>query len=363
MKVLHIINNLGAGGAEKLIVDTLPIYNQKGITTDLLVLTQKNSAFLNALIGLNCCKIHNLNVISIYDPRIVFMLKPFLKNADIVHVHLFPSFYYVALCKRLFNIPSQLIYTEHSTTNRRIFNSFFKRLDLYVYSSYDKIVCISNSVKTILQTHYKLQESQIEVIFNGINLETIYKAKPLNLASVDPLFHPTQKYIIQVSRFKYPKDQTTLIKSLCHLPNHIKLILVGTGELLENCQILVSELNLQKRIIFLGFRSDVPSLLKSSDIIVLSTLYEGLSLSSMEALACGKPFIGTNVTGLKEVIQDAGLMFEVGHSKALAAHIIKLLSDTSYYQQIASQCLLKSQNYSINKMVLNHIKLYEAQTS
>ena len=361
MKVLHIINNLGAGGAEKLIVDTLPIYNQKGITTDLLVLTQKNSAFLNALIDLNCCKIHNLNVISIYDPRVVFMLKPFLKNADIVHVHLFPSFYYVALCKRFFNITSKLIYTEHNTNNRRMNHRLFKRLDLYVYSSYDKIVCISNTVKTILQTHYKLHESQIEIIPNGINLETIYKAQPFDLASVDPLFHPTQKYIIQVSRFQKQKDQITLINALCHLPNHIKLILVGTGELLETCRTQVSKLKLQDRVLFLGFRTDIPRLLKSSDIIVLSTFYEGLSLSSMEALACGKPFIGTNVPGLKEVLQNAGVMFEVGDSKALAAHIIKLLADTSYYQQIASQCLSKSQNYSIDKMVLNHIKLYEAQ--
>ena len=363
MKVLHIINNLGAGGAEKLIVDTLPIYNQKGITTDLLVLTQKNSAFLNALIDLNSCQIHNLNVISIYDPRIVFKLKPFLKNADIVHVHLFPSFYYVALCKRLFNITSQLIYTEHSIINRRMNNRFFKCIDIYIYSLYDKIVCISGRVKTVLQSYYKLQESQIEVISNGINLETIYKAQPLDLASEDSLFHPTQKYIIQVSRFIYPKDQTTLINALCHLPNHIKLILVGTGELLEKCQTQVSKLKLEDRVIFLGFRTDIPRLLKSSDIIVLSTFYEGLSLSSMEALACGKPFIGTNVPGLKEVIQDAGVMFEVGDSKALAAHVLKLLSDTSYYQQIASQCLLKSQYYSIEKMVLNHIKLYESQKS
>lgn len=363
MKVLHIINNLLAGGAEKLIVDTLPIYNEKGITADLLVFTQNNSAFLEALKDQNCCKIHNLNVISIYDPRIVFKLKKYLKNVDIVHVHLFPSFYYVALCKRIFSITSKLIYTEHSTTNRRMNNWFFKRMDLYVYSLYDKIVCISDTVETVIKSYYKLQKSQIEVIPNGINLESIYNSQPLDLASVDLLFQSEQKYIIQVSRFIYPKDHKTLIKSLCHLPPHIKLILVGTGVLLEKCQIQVSKLKLQDRVIFLGFRGDVPSLLKSCDIIVLSTFYEGLSLSSMEALACGKPFIGTNVPGLKEVIQNAGLLFEVGDSSALATHILKLLSDSSYYQQIASQCLLKSQNYSIEKMVLNHIKLYEAQVS
>ena len=363
MKVLHIINNLGEGGAEKLIVDTLPLYSQKGITVDLLMLTQKHSVFLEVLKAQNCCKIHNLNVISIYDPRIVFKLKPFLENVDIVHVHLFPSFYYVALCKRLFSITSKLIYTEHSTANRRMNNWFFKRMDIYVYSLYDKIICISDSVKTVIQSHYQLNQSQTDVISNGINLETIYKAQSLDLASVDPLFQPEQKYIIQVSRFIYPKDHKTLINSLCHLPPNIKLILVGTGELLEKCQTQVSKLKLQDRVIFLGFRNDVPSLLKSSDIIVLSTLYEGLSLSSMEALASGKPFIGTNVTGLKEVIQDAGLLFEIGDSSTLAAHILKLLSDTSYYQEIVNQCILKSKYYSIEKMVLNHIKLYEKQIS
>ena len=140
-------------------MDTLPIYNQKGITVDLLVLTQTNSVFLNNLTEQNCCKIYNLNITSIYDPRIVFKLKSFLEKADIIHAHLFPTFYYVALCKRLFNIKSKLIYTEHNTSNRRMNNWFFKPFDLCMYSVYDKIVCISESVKTVLQLYYKLQES------------------------------------------------------------------------------------------------------------------------------------------------------------------------------------------------------------
>jgi glycosyltransferase involved in cell wall biosynthesis len=356
-----VINSLGSGGAEKLLLDTIPIYNANGITVDLLVLNQKNSKFFDILKAKNCCKIYNLNVNSIYDPRIIFKLKPFLKNADIVHAHLFPTFYYVALCKRFFNVKIKLIFTEHSTANKRMNIWIFRAIDLYMYSLYDKIICISNTVKTVIKSNYKLKDSQIQVIHNGINLETIYKANPIDLATIDSLFQLEQKYIIQVSRFLYPKDHKTLINALCHLPSYIKLILVGTGELLEACQSQVSKLKLQDRVIFLGFRTDVPRLLKSSDIIVLSTFYEGLSLSSMEALACGKPFIGSNVPGLKEVIQGAGLMFDVRNSRALAAQVFKLLSDTSYYQQIASQCLSKSQNYSIDKMVLNHIKLYEAQ--
>ena len=166
MKVLHVINSLGAGGAEKLLLDTLPIYNANGITVDLLVLSQKNSKFLDILKAKNCCKIYNLNVISIYDPRIIFKLKPFLTNADIVHAHLFPTFYYVALSKRLFNLKVKLIFTEHNTYNRRMNCWFFRRLDLYIYPIYDKIVCISTAIKTKLESLYKLKRFQTVVIPN-----------------------------------------------------------------------------------------------------------------------------------------------------------------------------------------------------
>ena len=155
-------------------------------------------------------------------------------------------------------------------------------------------------------------------------------------------------------------DRSTLIKALKLLPEHIKLILVGDGPLKRECEMLVAELGLNERVLFLGIRTDVPQLLKTADIVVLSSKYEGLSLSSIEGMASGKPFVASNVPGLKEVVQGAGILFEQGNDKELAFKINELLENENYYNEIVGKCLERASNYDIEIMVNKHIDLYNS---
>ena len=123
------------------------------------------------------------------------------------------------------------------------------------------------------------------------------------------------KILIQVARFNKYKDHRTLIKSLKILPNNIKLILVGDGELKFEIKKLINELDLNKRVALLGVRMDVPNLLKSSDISILSSHSEGFGLVAIEGMASGKPFVGSDVKGLSNIVSGAGLLFENGNEK------------------------------------------------
>lgn len=113
-----------------------------------------------------------------------------------------------------------------------------------------------------------------------------------------------------VARFAEPKDHRTLIEAIEKLPQNYHLILVGEGPLLEQSKKLTTYLSLEDRIHYLGFRSDVYQILKTLDIIVLSSDYEGLSLSALEGMAAGKPFLASNVQGLKELVESTGILFE-----------------------------------------------------
>ncbi len=147
---------------------------------------------------------------------------------------------------------------------------------------------------------------------------------------------------------------------MVHLPASIKLVLVGEGILKNDCESIAKELELQERVFFIGLRMDVPQLLKSADIVVLSSHYEGLSLSSIEGMAAGKPFVASNVPGLKEVVQGAGILFPVGDDVQLAVEISKLLEDKIHYTIIATACKQRAAEYNIDKMVDQHIKLYQS---
>ena len=359
MKILHIINSLATGGAEKLIAETLPLYAECGVEVDLLLLNGIEHPFFKDLASKKCCRIFSLGTGSIYNPLHIFRIIPFLKKYDLVHVHLFPAQYFVVLAKIISGANTKLIFTEHSTSNRRIRGNFLVRyLDVYIYKKYDKIIAISEKVRSVLQNYTKIEIDKFCVIENGVNIDKISRAIPANRNILLKKSTLKDCLIIQVSSFQEPKDQKTLIRAMALLPDFFKLILVGVGALQKESEVLVAELGLQKNVFFLGVRMDVPQLLKTADIVVLSSKYEGLSLSSIEGMASGKPFIASDVPGLKEIVAGAGILFPLGDVQKLAEEILQLATDENYYNRIAKQCMHRSQDFDIIKMVDSHLALY-----
>src|SRR5690606_29042506 len=132
---------------------------------------------------------------------------------------------------------------------------------------------------------------------NGIDLAAIQAGR-----RIESLREIGIIYLMQVSRFEEPKDQPTLIKALRYLPQNTHLILVGDGSKKSDCEDLVNKLALNERVLFLGARNDVPDLMQTADILVLSSYYEGLSLACLEALASGRPLVAADVPGIREVV-------------------------------------------------------------
>lgn len=359
MKIVHIINSLASGGAEKLLLETIPIYKEKGIEVDLLVLNGTSSPFMQALKETACCSIYSLGLKSVYNPIQIFKLIPFLRKYDIAQVHLFPSQYWVVLAKLLSFSKIKLILTEHNSTNPRLENRFIAVIDRLFYRFYDKVVCVSNEISNTFKNYTGIRESKFVVIENGIDLKKIHTAKPYFKNEIFDLFSAQDFVMIQVARFDKQKDQETVIYSLKYLPENVKLILVGEGVFKTKCQELVEQLQLQGRVLFLGLRMDVPQLLKTTDVVVLSSRYEGLSLSSIEGMASGKPFIASDVPGLQEIVIGAGILFRQGDAKNLADKIESLRTNEAYYQEIVNSCLKRSEQFDIQLMVKKHIHLYQ----
>lgn len=140
---------------------------------------------------------------------------------------------------------------------------------------------------------------------------------------------------IMVARFNEQKDQATLLHALSLLERdgqkrdfHVDL--VGTGPSFEELQRLARQLQIEDRISFLGDRDDVPWLLCASQAFILSTHYEGLPISVMEAMRAGLPVIATNVNGIpEEVAPETGLLVPPRDAPALARAIDTLVGDAA----------------------------------
>ena len=357
MKILQLINSLAAGGAEKLLVDSAIGYHNKGINVDILVLRNGPSPFIDKLKKYQNIKIFDLGEnTNVYNPKLIFSLHKYFKNYDIIHVHLFPALYWASLARFFGPSKYKILLTEHSTNNKRRNKPLYRFIDRIIYKQFKFIVPISNSASENLKKHLGPTYNNIITINNGINLELISKAKAypkskLNLSEEDFV-------LIQVSSFRYPKDQKTVIHALKLLPDNIHLLLVGEGPLKQENIDLSNKLELTSRVHFLNLRNDVPNLLKSADIAILSSHYEGLSLSSVEGLASGKPFLATDVPGLTEVVKGAGILFPYGDEKKLAEIIINLKNNLEFYSEISDRGQERSKNYDIDVMLDRYIEIY-----
>lgn len=179
MKILHVITTLDIGGAERLIVDLLPLLQQDGNQVDLLLFNGVNTPFKEELINKNII-IHQLSCwkgikhhYEVYNPVNIFRLKKYLGNYDIIHTHNTACQYYVALaakfCKR-----SILVTTEHSTYNRRRSWKLFKRFDEWMYNKYTAIICISNQASVNLIDYIGCPD-KIHTVFNGVDVSRFCK--------------------------------------------------------------------------------------------------------------------------------------------------------------------------------------------
>lgn len=357
MRVLQIINSLSTGGAEKLILESIPLYHQQGIEVDLFLLDKRETPFLKQLKDRNVCSILFSPIKNVYNPLHIFSIMKIMKKYDIIHAHLFPTLYWVAAAKTISFSKTILIYTEHNTSNKRRGKWLFKLLDNFIYKKYAKIVTIAKEVDDNLKEHLiKIKPSKFQLINNGVNIQLYRNAIPY---PKDSFFTNNDKILIQVSSFRPQKNQATLIKSLTLLPPNVKLLLVGTGPLQQSCENLVIQYNLEGRVKFLGNRMDVPQLLKTADIVVLSSHHEGLSLSSIEGMASGRPFIASDVPGLREIVKGYGVLFENNKESELAEKIMQLLHNKEYYNEIVSKCMFQADNFDIQLMAEKYILLYE----
>lgn len=353
MKVLQVINSLTAGGAQKLIADFVPIMNKRGITTDVLLFNEDKGPFLDTLLNKNV-RVMNIKSKHLYSPLNVYKAAKYFDKYDIVHTHLFPAIYWTSLAKivRPANWKAKYLLTEHSNSNRRFTKSYLRPVDKFIYNRFDALIAISESVKDVLWN--RIGHPNIPVIFNGVNVKELSEAKPVALPE-------NQVNLLMVAAFNDAKDQITLIKAMSCLDEHFNLYFAGQGYTKETCIQLAKELNLEHRVHFMGVRKDIPGLMKSADINILSSHWEGLSCVTLEAMASGKPFIGTDVNGIKEMFSNNNYaLFKTGDVELLIQKIKKIVTDKSFAKEQSEINFREVMKFDIEVMTDHYLDLYKS---
>ena len=352
MRILHIITSLHTGGAETLVVNLIPRLMALGHEVGLAVFNGERTALMERL-ETECpkCRIYKLGA-SYYNPLYIVKLIRILKFYDVVHTHNSSPQLYAAIANVVCR--KKLITTEHSTNNRkREKGGLYRFLDRWMYRHYHKVICISEIAEKTLKGYLGGTTSNICTINNGVEIEAFHHATPVEAMK-------TERFaVVMVAGLREAKDQDTLIRAIGRLPKErYELWLVGDGTRRGDLESLVSSLKLNDQVKFLGLRTDVANILKAADVVVMSSHWEGLSLSNIEGMAVGKPFVASDVDGLREVTDGYGILFPHQDTAALAEIIRRLAEDREYYTQIADKCYQRARQFDISRMVTEYNDVY-----
>lgn len=356
MKVLQVIDSFQrGGGAEKFLLDLVVSQRELGADVSVVSLMPVNSKDYIEELEHRGIKHYSING-SKYSIRTLWRLKRLIcsGNYDCIHVHLFPANYYVGFVKMLCGNNIKIYFTEHSTSNRRRKYWLFRKIDKFIYSYYNKVFAISNQVSKNLDGI--ANSEKIVIINNGISISSIENEEDINLHKY--LSIPEGHFIIgMVARFSKVKDQGTVIKSIKQCPD-VDVVFMGDGETMQSNKDLADSLGVTDRVHFLGNRKDVIALIKGTDAVVLSTQYEGFSISMLESMACGKPFIASAVEGIMDLVEDNALLFPYKDVNRLSEIINRLKNDIRLQITLSEKGRGFAMRYDIKNVGQSYIESY-----
>ncbi len=359
MNILFLANHFNIGGISSYILtlgrglkkrghncivasgggELLPCLNNEGISHILVPTKTKAEISLNVLISF-------------------FKLLPEIKkkNIEIIHANTRVTQVLSCLLSRYSGRP--FISTCHGF--------FKKRLTRRVFPCWGKrVIAISEQVREHLVNDFYVKAGEIRVIHNGIDLEKF--SAQFNTASrgIKAGFGLKNGPVIGiVARLSEVKGHIYLIQAMKTVLERFpdaQLVIAGEGKIKDELARLSRELGIDKNIFFIHNVMDTRDILSIIDVFVLPSLKEGLGLSLMEAMSMGKAVIGSDIGGIKTLIQHGldGLLVKPADVRQLAEAITELTGDSQKRKILGDNArAIIANNFSQGKMVSETERLY-----
>ncbi len=343
--ILHVIDALNYGGAQKLLV-SLAQWTPKRLYKTLICSLQENEELKDQFESLN------VPVFCFHRPR-PSISRPHLfgtyffhnirdimricrqEKVDVIQCHLSDAEFIGILAGRLTGIPRILttIHYPDLLPPRRAgdFRNFLRWLyTKIIYKWVDAIIAVSEDVSQKLQEIFGQKPPKVRVMMNRIDVQAFATAPPSEDLRKSLGLLPQNRILTTVARLMPPKGHAYLIEAMHQLVpkfEDLKLLLVGDGDLRQPLKKKCAGLGLMEHTLFLGSRRDIPAILALTQIFILPSLWEGTSLALLEAMASCKPIVATDIPGNRSVLQHQknSCLVPPGNAAALAEAIVFLL--------------------------------------
>ena len=303
-------------------------------------------------------------------PGLADYLQQVRPDAVIAAMH-YPNLVSV-VARDLARVQAKVVLTVHNTLSQEIANSKSKHrcfkvskveVDQRLFPRADAVVAVSQGVADDLARTLSLPAATFTTIYNPVDIERILQL------TAEPLTHPWftgdgPPVLLAVGGFKPAKDHATLLRAfaLVRKKRPVRLILLGEGSLRERLTRQAEELGVTADLEMPGFVDNPFQYMAHASLFVLSSVFEGLGMVLIEALACGCPAVSTDCpSGPQEILDRGryGTLVPVGDEKALAAAILQALDAPLDKAKLAA----RGSEFSLTRATEHYLRLLEARRS
>lgn len=373
MKILHVITTIDRGGAENHLCDLV-----KGLAiagNEVGVAYLKGNGYWGNELESYGIRVFNLGLVRYGDFLPIWRLRKLLYvfHPEIVHAHLPPAEIYTRLALLGIQRPS-LVISKHVDSafldgsvekDESAIGSFLTRI---ISQRAERVICISNSVRNFLaSSQVGVPLEKLEVVNYGLCIKDYHLDKEANGLSVRAEFSIGGDALLigTVARLVPQKSLHHLLYALNKLVyehnKSVNLLIVGSGPLERQLLSLAETLGVQDRVIWAGFREDIPRLMSALDIFVLCSRNEGFGLVLLEAMASSLPVVASRISAIPEVVKDGvtGFLFRYGDVDSCVDAILNLQDlDTRVSFGVAGRKRVE-QEFSVSRMNSRMVDIYE----
>lgn len=339
IKVVHLINDLGLGGAERFLADFATQLEGRHFEQQVLCL-YGTGAFARP-IEAAYIPVHVLGVGRHIRPKgwlqVYQALRPL--KADVVHTHLTEPGWYGLPAAWLAGVPVRVAHLQNCYHH---FPLKLRLLDMATSLFSDAAIACSGAVRDFYHTEFRYPARKLHVVYNSVDLSRFERLPERAIARCTLNLSPDALVLITIASLTEQKGHRYLLEAmdqvLQHFPQSV-LLLVGDGYLRKSLEQFSQQHSLGAAVHFLGKRTDVPLILAAADVFVLSSLWEGMGLVLVEAGAVGLPAVATQVDGIPEVVEDGatGILVPPRQPELLAGAIVALLKDEGRRRQMGER--------------------------
>jgi glycosyltransferase involved in cell wall biosynthesis len=365
MKVLMVIDSLRLGGAERVLATLSGAAPHAGFRFELAVLSAPGShrSVMEPVLAEAGVNLSYLSIRRLIDPQALPRLVRAIRSSgcDVVHAHLEDAATLVPLAARLAGRPAVCSF-HHVAVEISWREALKERLAVAAANRSAGVIFVSQSSLDSFTRTYSGPRSNWCVIENGVDLNAFSTAPatmPLDLQI------PSDALIVTiVGALRGRKGHAVALRAWPAVRERFanaRLLIVGDGPEGPRLRSLASELGISDSVIFAGTRNDVALLVRASELVVLPSQHEALPTTLIEAAACGRAVISTDIDGVPEVVTDGetGLLVPVDDHRALAQSLLTLLSDEPRRRAMGQRArLLAEQRFDAQRWAKRLYELY-----